>query len=135
MFPKELILNYFQVLLENKVSGKELSNTDAIALADVFVDLIAAFLATSGAAGVSMAVLALLSGFDAKKMLTGVQSNMRGFVLGDFTTCVASSGDSGFCTSTTNCNKKKGIASGTCSSGGVCCTSKSKSVIRNLIHC
>ncbi|EFX82587.1 hypothetical protein DAPPUDRAFT_101194 [Daphnia pulex] len=106
----------------NKSQSKQLSDTDSIALADLIVDFLSVLFAGGGVAGISMAAVALLSGWNPKNTLPGVQSQMRSLIQGDFTSCTAASVDSGYCASLINCNLKKGISSGACPNGGVCCT-------------
>lgn len=124
----KLIEFLYYSILGNKLHEKKLSDADSIALASVIVDLFAALLATGGAATISLGGLALLAGFNPLNLFNGAQSSLRssvsGFVQGDFTSCTAASGDLGYCASIMNCNSNRGIASGICPNGGVCCTSK-----------
>lgn len=107
-------------VLGNKSQSKQLSDTDSIALTDLIVDFVTALTAIGGAIGISLTGLTLLSGGNPQNSL----SQMRSFIQGDFTSCTAASGDSGYCASLINCNMRRGISSGACPNGGVCCTSK-----------
>ena len=90
----------------------------------MMMDTMTALITAGGAAAISIGGLAILAGFNPKNFFNGAQSSVRGLVQGDFTSCTAASGDLGYCTSVMNCNSNRGIASGICPNGGVCCTSK-----------
>lgn len=90
----------------------------------MLMDAVIAVITASGAAAISIGGLAILGGFNPTNFFNGAQSSVRGFVQGDFTSCTAASGDLGYCASVMNCNSNRGIASGVCPNGGVCCTSK-----------
>jgi hypothetical protein len=88
------------------------------------MDTMTALITAGGAAAISIGGLAILAGFNPTDFFNGATLNVRGFVQGDFTSCTAASGDLGYCASIMNCNSNRGIASGNCPNGGVCCTSK-----------
>ncbi|XP_046638041.1 uncharacterized protein LOC124316254 isoform X1 [Daphnia pulicaria] len=111
-------LNSNLKVLGNKSQSKQLSDTDSIALTDVIVDFVTTITGIGGAIGISLAGLSLLSGGNPQNSL----SQMRSFIQGDFTSCTAASGDLGYCASLINCNMRRGISSGACPNGGVCCT-------------
>jgi hypothetical protein len=121
MGPNKRCIKIIEIqVLGNKSQSKQLSDTDSIALTDLIVDFVTALTAIGGAIGISLTGLSLLSGGNPQNSL----SQMRSFIQGDFTSCTAASGDLGYCASLINCNMRRGISSGACPNGGVCCTSK-----------